>query len=183
MSSHLLETETITERASCLRRSSVFSPLSSAQHQLSTFTTVPSIHSDDEISVNQSLKSHDQEYYPGAVPKDRPVYIPSMRPYLPQPHHTDKRTCYESMAADPQLDFYGAPSSDSNSGVSSILRRVRRTVLTNGRRRIRAFFPENAVCMVKGEEVSLRNGTKYKLTTTWVIEPRESIELPEKEEQ
>ena len=73
-----IETETAGERASHLRRSNVFSPLSSAQHQLSTFTTVPSIHSDDEISVNQSLQSPDQEYNPGEVPEDRQVYIHTM---------------------------------------------------------------------------------------------------------
>ena len=177
-----IETETARERASRLRVSSVFSPISSAQHQLRTFTTVPSIHSDDDFSGNQSFQSPDQEYNPGEVPEDRPVYIPTMRPYLPQPHHTDKRTCYEAMAADPGLAFCGAPSSDANSGVSSVLRRVRRPVLTNGRRRIRAFFPENGVCMVKREEASLPNGTRYKLTTTWVIEPRESIEMPEEEQ-
>ena len=127
-----IETETAGERASHLRRSNVFSPLSSAQHQLSTFTTVPSIHSDDEISVNQSLQSPDQEYNPGEVPEDRQVYIHTMRPHLPQPRHNDKRTCYDAMAADPRLAFCGAPSSDSNFGVSSVLRRV----LTNGRRRI-----------------------------------------------
>ena len=134
-----IETETARERASCLRRSSEFSPISSAQHQLHTFTTVPSIHSDDDFSVNQSLQSPDQEYNPGEVPEDRSVYIPTMRPYLPQPYHTDKRTYYEAMAADPRLAFCGAPSSDSNSGVTSVLRCVRRTVLTNGRRRIQAF--------------------------------------------
>ena len=144
---------------------------------------MPSIHSDDDFSVNQSLQSPDQEYNPGEVPEDRPVYIPTMRPYLPQPHQSDKRTCYEATAADPRLAFCGAPSSDSNSGVSSVLRRVRRTVLTNGQTRIRAFFPENGMCMVKREEASLPNGTKYKLTTTWLIEPRESIELPEEEEK
>ena len=177
-----IETETARERASRLRRSRVFSPISSAQHQLRTFTTVPSYHSDDDFSGNQSFQSPDQEYNPGEVPEDRPVYIPTMRPYLPQPHHTDKRTCYEAMAADPRLAFCGAPSSDANSGVSSVLRRVRRTVLTNGRRRIRAFFPENGVCMIKREEASLPNGTRYKLTTTWVVEPRESIEMPEEEQ-
>ena len=178
-----IETETTRERASRLRWSCVFSPISSAQHQLCTFATVPSIHSDDDFSVNQSLQSPDQEYNPGEVPEDRPVYIPTIRPFLPQPHHTDKRTCYEAMAADPRLAFCGAPSSDSDSGVTFVLRRVRRTVLTNGRRRIRAFFPENGVCMIKREEASLPNGTKYKLTTTWVIEPRESIELPKEEEE
>ena len=178
-----IETETARERASRMRRSSVFSPLSSAQHQLSTFTTVPSIHSEDEISINQSLQSPDQEYNPGAVPENRPVYIPTRRPYLPQPHHADTRTCYEAMAADPRLAFCGVPSSETNSGVSSLLRRVRRTVLSNGRRRIRAFFPKNGVCMIKREEASLPNGTKYTLTTTWVTEPRESIELPEEEEE
>ena len=177
-----IETETARERASRLRRSRVISPISSAQHQLRTFTTVPSYHSDDDFSGNQSFQSPDQEYNPGEVPEDRPVYIPTMRPYLPQPHHTDKRTCYEAMAADPRLAFCGAPSSDANSGVSSVLRRVRRTVLTNGRRRIRAFFPENGVCMIKREEASLPNGTRYKLTTTWVVEPRESIEMPEEEQ-
>ena len=177
-----IETETARERASRLRRSRVFSPISSAQHQLRTFTTVPSYHSDDDFSGNQSFQSPDQEYNPGEVPEDRQVYIPTMRPYLPQPHHTDKRTCYEAMAADPRLAFCGAPSSDANSGVSSVLRRVRRTVLTNGRRRIRAFFPENGVCMIKREEASLPNGTRYKLTTTWVVEPRESIEMPEEEQ-
>ena len=177
-----IETETARERASRLRRSRVFSPISSAQHQLRTFTTVPSYHSDDDFSGNQSFQSPDQEYNPGEVPEDRPVYIPTMRPYLPQPHHTDKRTCYEAMAADPRLAFCGAPSYDANSGVSSVLRRVRRTVLTNGRRRIRAFFPENGVCMIKREEASLPNGTRYKLTTTWVVEPRESIEMPEEEQ-
>ena len=177
-----IETETAREPASHLRRSRVFSPTSSAQHQLRTFTTVQSIYPDDEFSVNQSLLSPDQEYNPGEVPEDRPVYIPTMRPYLPHSHHTDKRTCYEAMAADPRLAFCGAPSSDSNCGVSSVLRHVRRTVLTNGRRRIQAFFPENGVCMVKREEASLPNGTKYKLTTTWVIEPRESIEMQEEEQ-
>ena len=177
-----IETETARERACRLRRSRVFSPISSAQHQLRTFTTVPSYHSDDDFSGNQSFQSPDQEYNPGEVPEDRPVYIPTMRPYLPQPHHTDKRTCYEAMAADPRLAFCGAPSSDANSGVSSVLRRVRRTVLTNGRRRIRAFFPENGVCMIKREEASLPNETRYKLTTTWVVEPRESIEMPEEEQ-
>ena len=77
-----IKTETARERASRLRRSSVFSPISSAQHQLLTFTTVPSIYSDDDFSVNQSLQSPDQEYNPGEVPEDRPVYIPTMRPYL-----------------------------------------------------------------------------------------------------
>ena len=177
-----IETETARERASRLRRSRVFSPISSAQHQLRTFTTVPSYHSDDDFSGNQSFQSPDQEYNPGEVPEDRPVYIPTMRPYLPQPHHTDKRTCYEAMAADPRLAFCGAPSSDANSGVSSVLRSVRRTVLTNGRRRIRAFFPENGVCMIKREEASLPNGTRYKLTTNWVVEPQESIEMPEEEQ-
>ena len=177
-----IETETARERAARLRRSRVFSPISSAQHQLRTFTTVPSYHSDDDFSGNHSFQSPDQEYNPGEVPEDRPLYIPTMRPYLPQPHHTDKRTCYEAMAADPRLAFCGAPSSDANSGVSTILRRVRRTVLTNGRRRIRTFFPENGVCMIKREEASLPNGTRYKLTTTWVVEPRESIEMPEEEQ-
>ena len=143
---------------------------------------MPSYHSDDDFSGNQSFQSPDQEYNPGEVPEDRPVYIPTMRLYLPQPNHTDKRTCYEAMAADPRLAFCGAPSSDANSGVSSVLRRVRRTVLTNGRKRIRAFFPENGVCMIKREEASLPNGTRYKLTTTWVVEPRESIEMPEEEQ-
>ena len=48
-----IETETARERTSRLRRSSVFSPISSAQHKLRTFTTVPSIQSDDDFSVNQ----------------------------------------------------------------------------------------------------------------------------------
>ena len=101
------------ERASHLRRSSVFSPISSAQHQLRTFTTVPSIHSDDDFSVNQSLQSPDQEYNRGEVPEDRPVYIPTMRPYLPQPHHTDKRTCNDAMAA-------GWPSAEHQAQIQTL---------------------------------------------------------------
>ena len=96
------------------------------------------------------------------------------RPYLPRPHHADTRTSYEAMAADSRLAFCGAPSSESNSGVSSLLRRVRRTVITNGRRRIHAFLPENGVCMIKREEASLPNGTRFKLTSTCAIEPREN---------
>ena len=54
-----IETETARERASRLRRSRVFSPISSAQHQLRTLTNVPSYHSDDDFSGNQSFQSPD----------------------------------------------------------------------------------------------------------------------------
>ena len=64
-------------------------------------------------------------------------------PYLPNIIDVDRRTCYDAVGADPRLAFLGAPSTDINSGVSHLLRRIRRT---NGRRSMRAYFPDNCAC-------------------------------------
>ena len=90
-------------------------------------------------------------------------------------------TCYDAMGADPRLAFSGAPSTDINTGVSNFLGWIRRIVITNGRRSVRAYFSDNCECMIKNEEATLPNGTTYKLTTTWAKEPRESIEVPEEQ--
>ena len=130
---------------------------------------------DSTTNWNRVDLSPVSEYDPGNGPSDRPVYIPTGTPYLPQPHNVEKKTCYEAVAADPRTAFSGAPSLEMNSGVASFLRRVRRMTLTNGRRRVRTYFPEGCACMVKKEEAILPNGTTYKITTTWVKEPQEEI--------
>ena len=76
--------------------------------------------------------------------------------------------------------FRGAPSTDINSGASHLLGRIRRTVITNGRRSVRAYISDNCACMIKREEAILPDGTTYKLTTNWVKEPSESI-VPEEQ--
>ena len=130
---------------------------------------------DSTTNWNRVDLSPVSEYDPGNGPSDRPVYIPTGTPYLPQPHNVEKKTCYEAVEADPRTAFSGAPSLEMNSGVASFLRRVRRMTLTNGRRRVRTYFPEGCACMVKKEEAILPNGTTYKITTTWVKEPQEEI--------
>lgn len=143
-------------------------------------------HHDVHVNVlsasDRQCQSPDSEYNPGDCLTGGPVYIPTTRtPYLPQVVDVDRRTCYDAMGADPRLAFCGAPSTDINSGVAHLLRRIRRTVITNGRRSVQAYFPDNCACLIKREEATLPNGTTYKLTTTWVKEPSESIGVPEEQ--
>ena len=86
---------------------------------------------DSTTNWNRVDLSPVSEYDPGNGPSDRPVYIPTGTPYLPQPHNVEKKTCYEAVAADPRTAFCGAPSLEMNFGVASFLRRVRRMTLTN----------------------------------------------------
>lgn len=122
-----------------------------------------------------------EEYVPPGLQPGGPTYVPTTiptTPYLPQCLEVNRRTNYDAIAADPRLTFRGAPSSDQKSLDAGYLRDIRRRVITNGRRRLTVHFPSNC-CMMKTEEAVLANGIKYKLTTSWVAEPSETVEMPE----
>ena len=174
-----------TETAADDLTSSRFSPFVNMKtHQLS-FSIQPSEYVGNGLSAqarDQECHSPDSEYSPGDYLAGRPVYIPTRTQYLPQVIDVNRGTCYDEIGADPRLAFRGAPSTNVNSGVSHFLRRTKRCAITNERRRIRTYFPEDCACMIKKEEATLSNGTTYKLTTIWVKEPSESIGVPDQQQ-
>ena len=154
------------------------SPLVNVAGQPSFFSIKPSMHAANELStLYPQCQSPDSEYNPG----DYPTFRPPVHCIFHRLSTLSGGTCYDAMGADPRLVFSGAPSTDINTGVSNFLGWIKRIVITNGRRSVRAYFSDNCECMIKNEEVTLPNGTTYKLTTTWVKEPRENIEVPEEQ--
>ncbi len=112
------------------------------------------------------------EYVPeGVLASGTSEYIPTLTEYNPLRLNRKPDVCYDDIGADPRLAFRGPPSNGARSAIGEILGKIRKRVITNGKRRVVVNFPNNCVGLMKKEEAVLPDGTKYTLKTMWITDP------------